>query len=81
MFEMAMIHSTIVKDGVASMKHLDELKIDARSEALLKPMGTHMMLMRPSQALKIGDVVPIELSLRDGTTLSADFVVKTPPEE
>jgi len=80
-FKMSMIHATIIEDGVASMEHMDALDIEAGSEAVLKPMGTHIMLMRPSQSFKVGDVVPIALSLDDGTTLSAEFVVKTPPEE
>jgi len=65
-FSMAMIHTTEIKDGVASMNHLDELLIPANSKVSLSPLATHMMLMGPKQMLELGDSAEIELTTNDG---------------
>jgi copper(I)-binding protein len=42
---MAEIHQTTIKDGIASMKKIDSLKIPINSSAVLQPGGLHIMLM------------------------------------
>jgi protein SCO1/2 len=65
-FSTAMIHNTVIEDGVASMNHLDELIIPANGKVSLAPLATHMMLMGPKQELGLGDTVEIELVTKDG---------------
>ena len=78
LFEEAMIHNTIIEDGIASMDHIEELEIAAQASAVLKPLGTHLMLMEPVKPLNIGDIVPLNFELSSGETLETTFVVKEP---
>jgi copper(I)-binding protein len=75
-FSMAMIHNTVIKDGVSSMNHLDELLIPANSKVSLSPMATHMMLMGPKQPLELGDSAEIELVTKDGRKYQQAVSVK-----
>jgi protein SCO1/2 len=75
-FSMAMIHNTVIKDGLSSMNHLDELLIPANSKVSLSPMAAHMMLMGPKQSLKLGDSAEIELVSNDGRKYQITVSVK-----
>jgi len=78
-FAMTMIHTTEFEDGVASMEHLDELRIPANSKVSLSPLGIHIMLMRPSQELALGDIAEITLVDQDGVNYSHTVTVKQQP--
>ena len=78
LFEEAMIHNTIIEDGIASMDHIDELEIAPQASAILKPLGTHLMLMEPLKPLNIGDIVPLHFELSSGETFETTFIVKEP---
>ena len=78
LFEEAMIHNTIIEDGIASMDHIDDLEIPAKASVTLKPLGTHLMLMEPLKPLNIGDIVPLRFELSSGETFETTFVVKDP---
>lgn len=80
LFKKSLIHTTNIENGIASMNHLDQLQIQPDSQAVLAPMGTHLMLMHPAKPLNLGDIVPITIMLKDGSEAKADFVVKAPPE-
>ncbi len=60
-FDMAMLHNTVIEDDVASMEHLDELLVPAGESVDLKPLGKHMMLMRPKRGLPEGSFTRITL--------------------
>lgn len=75
-FSMTMIHSTVVEDGIASMNHLDQLRIPANGKVSLAPLATHMMLMGPKQVLGLGDSVEIELVSKDGRRYQQTVTVK-----
>ncbi|MFT4634301.1 MAG: protein SCO1/2 [Chitinophagales bacterium] len=75
-FSMAMIHNTVIEDGVASMNHLDQLLIPAMGKISLSPLGTHMMLMGPKQELGLGDSAEIELVAKDGRKFLHTVTVK-----
>ncbi len=81
LFDMTMIHRTALKDGVASMEHIDGLTIKAGSTAILKPLGTHIMLMRPENPLPVGAQVPIRLSLDNGEIVDVSIEVREDPSE
>lgn len=58
---MAMIHQTVVVDGVAKMKHVEAIDIPPNGQVQFAPGGTHIMLMRLSSPLQVGDEVSITL--------------------
>lgn len=60
-FAMAMIHDTVFEEDIASMRHLDELRIPAGQQVKLTPLSTHMMLMRPAKPFPEGSFTRITL--------------------
>lgn len=77
-FERVELHETRVVDGVSRMRAVLELPVAAGSEAVLRPGGLHLMLMRPASPLAAGDTVRVELELGDGRHIGADFEVRAP---
>lgn len=75
-----MVHGTSVKEGMASMSHLDEVIVEAKSEVIFAPMSMHLMLMEPERDLALGDQVPIRLQFKDGSSTDAVFTVQQPTE-
>ncbi len=75
-FEMTMIHTTLVEDGIASMEHLEQLLVPANGRVSLAPLGIHMMLMHPKQELALGDSTEITLSSLDGAEYKHVISVK-----
>lgn len=80
-FEMTMIHSTLIEGGIASMEHMDKLIIPAQSKVSLAPLGIHMMLMRPTEPLNLGDSAEITLVTQDGTEYQHLVTVKAQPNK
>ena len=74
-FGMAMIHQTVVENGVSKMRHADSLAIPAKGSAGFAPGGWHLMLMDPMRELKPGDKVVLVFRLADGREFAADFPV------
>ncbi|MFT3806672.1 copper chaperone PCu(A)C [Arenimonas sp.] len=75
-FGDAMIHETIVENGVSKMRHTSELVMPAKSKLIFEPGGRHLMLMRPLRALPAGSRVRIRLILGDGRKLFAEYEVR-----
>lgn len=72
----AMLHQSSSEGGVSRMAMVDELAIPAHGKAELSPGGYHLMLMKPTAPVKIGDTVKVTLSFADGSTLDADFIAR-----
>lgn len=73
------LHRTIVEKGLSRMTHGTPLELASGQRAALEPGGWHLMLMRPAQAFKAGDRVP--LSLTCGAQASEfTFTFKAPAE-
>lgn len=53
------IHEMAVQDGVMSMRPLSSLALPAGATVVLKPRGTHMMLMDLKRPLRAGARVPM----------------------
>lgn len=66
-FQKIEIHRTVHKDGVASMEGQDKLPIAAEGKVELKPGGTHLMLINPTNRLKAGDTVSFTLIFANGS--------------
>lgn len=75
-FGMTMMHNTVIEDGVASMNHLDKVVVPANGELQFKPMGMHLMLMRPNESFNEGDTIDIQLSDDSGNEYQQSFTVK-----
>ncbi len=64
-FENIMFHKTELEEGMAKMRHADEILIPARSSFQLTPGGHHMMLMGKKGPLKEGDSVRLILIFKE----------------
>ena len=56
-FDQIEIHSSLIKDGISTMRKMDSLKIPENSEVKLDPGGYHLMLMSPIKEIKEGNLV------------------------
>ena len=71
------LHATVIDDGVARMREIDDLRIAPGQQVVLEPGGKHLMLMQPTRELGPGASVTLIFDLDDGaTTATADFVVR-----
>lgn len=75
-FGAAMIHQTIVENGVSKMRPADRLPVPAKAELKFAPGGTHLMLMQPLKALPEGSRARVRLLLADGRKLFAEYPVQ-----
>ena len=65
-FKDVMFHKTEVTDeGIAKMRHANEIIIPAHSSFELSPGNYHMMLMGKKERLKEGDLVEITLIFKN----------------
>jgi len=71
-----MLHQSSSAGGVSRMAMVDELAIPAHGKAELGPGGYHLMLMKATAPVKVGDKIKLTLSFGDGSTLDADFVAR-----
>lgn len=77
-FGSAMLHRTVVENGLSRMVHGEALSIAPGARAELAPGGWHLMLMRPNRPLKAGDRVPLALRCgKQGKEFT--FTVKAAP--
>ena len=74
-FAAAMMHETVLANGMSTMRHTATVTIPAGGEVVFAPSGRHIMLMQPMRVLKVGDKVRITFVLSDGTKVAADFAV------
>jgi len=70
------LHEMSMSGGVMRMRPLAALAIAPGDETKLAPGSTHLMLMQPQRALKIGDVVEVELVEASGALHPAQFTVR-----
>ena len=59
--ESAEVHESAEKDGVATMRPVENLEIPAGGSVELKPGGYHIMLMGLKAPLKKGDMIMLQL--------------------
>jgi copper(I)-binding protein len=74
-FESAMLHETVVRDGMAHMEHLDRLALAPGASVRLNPGGKHLMLVGPKRALKAGDRVEVSFDCGSSRRKAA-FIVR-----
>ena len=77
-FGRVMMHRTIERGGISTMRPVHEITIAPGKSVAFEPGGYHLMLMRPKHPLRPGGRLPVTLRFSDGSTLSAEFLVKSP---
>jgi copper(I)-binding protein len=77
-FGRVMMHRTIERGGISTMRPVHELTIAPGRSMHFAPGGYHLMMMRPKHPLRPGGRLPVKLRFSDGSTLSAEFLVKSP---
>jgi len=72
-------HETVHEDGLAKMVRHDSLKILPRKSLQLKRGGQHLMLFNPTERLKAGDIVTIQLMMKNDIRQTVSVPVKKTP--
>ncbi|UCV09718.1 copper chaperone PCu(A)C [Dechloromonas denitrificans] len=72
------LHTHLNEGGVMKMRPVAAIEVKAKGEAVLKPGGLHVMMIDLKTPMKEGDVVPITLTLDDGSTKQVDAKVVRP---
>lgn len=75
-FKDIMFHKTEVSNGIAKMRHADEIVIPAHSDFILSPGNYHMMLMGRKVLLKEGDNVKLTLIFKTIENQKITAIVK-----
>jgi copper(I)-binding protein len=70
----AMLHETVVEEGIARMRPLETLEVAAHSEVALAPGGKHIMVMGSSTPLEAGDTIVLTLTF----VSAGDVTVEVP---
>lgn len=74
------LHQTHLLNGVSGMVPVAKLVIAAHASVDFVALGYHLMLMRPTRSLKVGDHVRVTLTLADGRSQDADFELRAPTD-
>jgi len=69
-------HETVHEDGLAKMVRHNSLKILPRKSLQLKRGGQHLMLFNPTERLKAGDIVTIQLMMKNDICQTVSIPVK-----
>lgn len=75
-FERAELHRSAEKGGMASMAGVSQVMIPKHGKVAFKPGGLHIMLIKPSHALHVGDIVDLTLTFSDGRSLGITAEVR-----
>lgn len=70
------VHNSVMKDGVMSMMHVEELLIPAGETVTLKPGGYHVMLMGLKKPLAKGTDFPVTLKFARAGEITVTVKVK-----
>jgi copper(I)-binding protein len=72
-FGHVMLHRSVEEAGVERMVHVDGVDLVPGESVAFAPGGYHLMLMHRTQALHVGEQVPVTLNFSDGQTLTVRF--------
>ncbi|HWN30953.1 MAG TPA: copper chaperone PCu(A)C, partial [Burkholderiales bacterium] len=72
------IHSMRLENGIMKMRQLESLELPAKQTVKFEPGGLHIMLLALKRPLKLGDKIPLRLTLQRAD--SSTTVVEVPAE-
>lgn len=58
------IHSMRLENGIMKMRQLESLELPAKQTVKFEPGGLHIMLLALKRPLKLGDKIPLRLTLQ-----------------
>lgn len=75
------IHEMVMENDVMKMSPIPGLELPAGQDVELKPGGYHVMLMDLKQQVKVGDEVPLTLTIenKDGSRQTLEIKAATRP--
>ena len=77
----AMIHRSVVEDGVMKMRRAGALEIPPGESVRLEPGGLHVMLMGVSSPLEIGERISVTLVFERAGEVTLSVPVRMSPPE
>ncbi|MCZ4352612.1 copper chaperone PCu(A)C [Roseovarius aestuarii] len=80
-FPKVMLHQSVEKDGVATMRHVDRLEIPAGKTVKLEPGGYHVMFMGLTEPLEVGAKFPATLIFEKAGPVEIIFQVEARGED
>ena len=75
------IHQSVIHDNIAHMEQLKELTIPPHASLVLKPGGSHLMLMDAKKPLTAGDQIPMTLNFSNGKKIKFTAIVRSDQTE
>jgi copper(I)-binding protein len=78
---MVQLHTIEESDGVTAMRHVDGVAVPARSQVVLAPNGTHIMLMGLTGPLVAGETFPLGLRFEKAGEQTVRVVVRAAGEQ
>ena len=69
-YERAELHHSKTIDGVATMIKQDHIAIQPGGLLKMVPGGSHVMLIKPKQPVRVGDKIDLKFRFSDGTVLT-----------
>jgi copper(I)-binding protein len=77
-FGEVMLHKSVEEKGRSTMVHLDQVDVSPGGEVVFKPGSYHLMLIKPTRALRIGEKVPVTFEFASGEKITEPFEVRGP---
>ena len=76
-FETVEIHETIIVNGIARMIEIEQLKIPANNDVVLKRGGKHFMFFDPTKNINIGQNIKLNIKLSNNENLKFEVPAKS----
>lgn len=73
---MVMLHKSMTKEGSSEMADVGSVTVAPHNSVTFSPGGYHLMCMSPAADMGKRKSVPMTLSFKDGSSVSADFPVR-----
>lgn len=75
-FARVELHESVLNNGIASMRSLASLTLEANSSTRLAPGGKHLMLFGPAQTMTPGQRVTLQFHFTTADRLVVDTALK-----
>ena len=73
-----MLHKSTEEKGRSTMVHLDSVDVPPGGEVVFTPGSYHLMLIKPTRVLRIGEKVPVTFEFASGEKITEQFEVRGP---